>query len=127
MNIMKNKPLIFSLIWFNLLLYGLLRESQPSDIHLFPNFDKIMHFLLFFCQIWLIVKIFLTKQKHIPYVTLGLFALMLAVGTEWAQATFTTTRSADILDALADILGAIAALLLAKKIDKIYTRQYYEK
>ena len=43
-------------------------------------------------------------------------AIALAAASETAQALFTRSRSGDPLDALADLAGAAAALLLAGKV-----------
>ena len=63
MKLMKNKWFIFALMWFGLIVYGLLRESPPNGVSLFPHFDKVAHFLLFFCQTWLLARAFFGSEN----------------------------------------------------------------
>ena len=62
MKLMKNKWFIFALMWFGLIVYGLLRESPPNGVSLFPHFDKVAHFLLFFCR-------FVINIQKVTYIT----------------------------------------------------------
>ena len=127
MKFMKNKWFIFALMWFGLITYGLLRESSPDGVSLFPYFDKVAHFLLFFCQTCLLARAFLAAKMRVPYMSLWVVMLILAFGTECAQATLTTTRDADFWDGVADMFGASIALLFAQKASEIFTRQSDEK
>ena len=83
----------------------------------FPISTRFAHFITFFAQTWLIAKIFLAEQKHVPYKKLLIFALLFAFFSEWAQATFTTTREGSLGDGIADMLGTMAALWFAKKVE----------
>ena len=127
MKLMKNKWFIFALMWFGLIVYGLLRESPPNGVSLFPHFDKVAHFLLFFCQTWLLARAFLVVKIRVPYMRLWGIMLILALGTECAQATFTSTRHADFWDGVADMFGTSIALLFAQKASEIFTRQSDQK
>ena len=55
-------------------------------------------------------------KRPIPYVALFTLAVLLAAGSEVAQALFTQSRQGDLLDGLADIAGAATALWLAHKV-----------
>lgn len=127
MNILKNKWLIGAILWFGLAIYGLIvRQSSPDHIPMFPHFDKVAHCLLFFCQFWLLARACWTANRQIPYALLTGLALLMAVGTEWAQAAFTTTRTADVWDGVADMFGTLIALRLAYHATQIWTRQSTE-
>lgn len=115
MSIFKNKWFSLAILFFLTIIYGLIfRENNDFSIPTFPHLDKVMHCLLFFGQIWLLARGFIYAQRPIPYVHLLIFALVLAIGTEWAQATFTRTRQADFWDGVADMVGASVALLVAR-------------
>ena len=115
MRISFNKWLILSIIWFVASLYALIwRESTGSHAPPFPHFDKLAHGLLFFAQAWLIAKIWLSEHRKLPILPIALFCLLEAIGTELAQHFFTLTRTGDVLDATADMLGTTIALYLTK-------------
>lgn len=108
-----NKYMVFALLWFAVCWFGILRESTDNAPPPFPYFDKVAHCGMFFAQIWLFSRSFLADKKNIPYIGLMVFTLAFAVCSELAQLWFTQTRSAEVADGLADVLGAILALLLA--------------
>ncbi len=110
----KNRFLIFALLWHIACWYGLLKESSGTPPP-FPHFDKFAHFSLFFAQIWLIARSYREADRQPPWIGLTVFALLFAISSEVAQATLTQTRSGDILDAVADMLGTGVALLLTRK------------
>ncbi len=127
MNLLKNKWLVLAILWFGLAIYGLIfRQSSPDSAPMFPHFDKVAHCLLFFCQFWLLARACWTAKRRIPYGWLLGWALLMAVGTEWAQATFTTTRTADVWDGVADMVGTLIALGLGHHATQIWTRQSAE-
>ncbi len=111
----KNRFLIFALLWHIACWYGLLKESSGTPPP-FPHFDKFAHFSLFFAQIWLLARNYREAGRQPPWTSLTVFALLFAISSEVAQATLTQTRSGDILDAVADMLGTGAALLLTRKV-----------
>lgn len=115
-----NKWLLCACVWFMAGVYALLiRESSSSDPHFFPHFDKLVHALLFFGQIWLFCKVFLVENRKVPIMILWVLALLCAVGSEWAQGEFTATREADVWDSVADMVGASCALLCAWVIQNV--------
>ena len=110
----KNQYLLFSIVWFFLTAYGLLSDSSTTMPPPFPHFDKFVHFSLFFGQTWLLGKIFLKENRRPPYVGLLLFLGLWAISSELLQGTLTKTRTADVLDILADVTGAVLAMLLIR-------------
>lgn len=117
MKLPLNKFTLLAAAWFAASIYALLFKEPGNAPPPFPNFDKVAHFITFFAQTWLIAKIFLAEQKHVPYKKLLIFALLFAFFSEWAQATFTTTREGSLGDGIADMLGTMAALWFAKKVE----------
>ncbi|QMT31284.1 VanZ family protein [Alysiella filiformis] len=120
MTLPKNKWLLFALIWLGVGVYGLIfRESTGSHAAPFPHFDKMAHGMLFFVQMCLICKAYLQENQTIALRFWWLFALAYAGLSEWAQAAFTTTRQADVWDALADMVGASCALYLGNAVQQV--------
>ncbi|WP_434777340.1 VanZ family protein [Neisseria sp. Ec49-e6-T10] len=110
----KNKFLLFSIFWFMLTVYGLfLYIPNGLSTPPFPQFDKFTHCCLFFGQFWLLSKLYLIEQQRPPFKWLMIIAVIWAIATEAIQGMFTLTRTADVFDAIADILGALLALGLA--------------
>lgn len=109
-----NKWLVLALIWFGASIYTLFLSSGNQSVSI-PHFDKICHFGLFFGQFWLLCKICLQSNSTLPIRQYLFLALAWAAISEVIQSQL-PHRSGDILDAIADLLGAICALWLAKKI-----------
>ncbi|MBB4131232.1 VanZ family protein [Xanthomonas sp. 3075] len=83
----------------------------PEFPELPSNSDKGEHFLTFALLCWGAVQLFATRRALL----LAAFGLvLLGIGIEIAQGAFTTNRSADPFDALADTLGILAGLCLAR-------------
>lgn len=112
----KNKYSLLALVWFAVCWYGILRESTSNAPPPFPHFDKAAHCGMFFVLVWLAARSFLEERKLPPYPALLVFAALFAVCSELAQLWFTRTRSAEIADGMADLSGAVLALLLAKNV-----------
>ena len=79
----------------------------PSVPH---GFDKIEHFLAFFLLAASAVQLYATRRA-LWYAALGLLALGVAI--ELAQFAFTSSRSMDPRDVLADVLGVAAGFAIA--------------
>lgn len=111
----KNRFLLLALLWHIACWYGLLKESSDSPPP-FLHFDKFAHFSLFFAQIWLLARSYREAGHQPPWLYLTIFALLFAAGSEIAQTALTQTRSGDILDIAADMLGTAVALLLTRQL-----------
>ncbi len=116
MSLPRNKYTALAALWLVLLWYFLLRESGSHAAPPFPHFDKAAHCAAFFAQFWLAARAWLQENRRPPLLPLAAAAIALAAASETAQTLFTRSRSGDPLDALADLLGAAAALLLAGKV-----------
>lgn len=109
-----NKWLFLAIIWFLASIYSLFFASGNKPLPI-PHFDKICHFGLFFGQFWLLAKICLQTNTTIPQRAYLVLALLWACCSELIQ-TQIPDRAGDMLDAGADLLGALSALWLAKCI-----------
>ena len=114
-----NKWLLLSVLWLAAGAYALIWREGGSSAPPFPHFDKLAHAALFFAQFWLLSKVFLTARRSLPVPALLAAALLLAVGSEWAQAAFTVSRQAEVWDGAADMAGAGAALYLAWRLQAV--------
>ena len=112
----RNRYSLLALLWLAAGLYSLLFREASGGTPPFAHFDKVAHFALFLGQFWLAAKAFMQAQRRIPYAALFTLAVLLAAGSEVAQALFTQSRQGDMLDGLADIAGAATALWLAHKV-----------
>ncbi|MFT3763653.1 MAG: VanZ family protein [Pseudoxanthomonas sp.] len=72
--------------------------------------DKVEHVLAFFALAASAVQLYATRRA-LAFVAVGL--LLLGIGIEWAQGAFTTDRSADPFDALADAVGIALGMATA--------------
>lgn len=83
------------------------RELPPPP---FSGFDKIEHFAAYAAMSAYAGMLFARRRAQ-AIAAAALIAL--GIGLEFAQATLTQSRSGDVVDALANSLGALLGLLLA--------------
>ena len=113
-----NRFVMFAIAWFFLCVYAFfMRPPQLEGVPLFPHFDKFAHFGLFFGQFWLIVRAYSTAQKPMPTLAWFIAAIVWAAATELIQSQL-PSRSADVLDALADVAGAACALYIGQRLSQ---------
>lgn len=119
-----NRFFVFSLAWLLLSAYGLFIKPPNTDgLPLFPHFDKFAHFVIFFGQFWLIARFYTNELRSVPIRKWLLIALIWAIASELIQSQL-PSRSADVLDVCADMLGATCALFLAQSV--VRRRQQYQ-
>jgi VanZ family protein len=111
--IRKNK---FSILTALIILYLSMASSHTFDkvpIIDIPNFDKIVHFGMYF---GLMSVIILENRKALkgPYSLLPVALITLCYGVliEFMQSAFTVTRTGNFFDALADFAGILGSILL---------------
>ncbi|WP_017916044.1 VanZ family protein, partial [Xanthomonas sp. SHU 308] len=83
---------------------------HPPQLSDLPDTDKVEHFIAYLLLAAAAVQVYAGPRAW-TWAALGLLAL--GVGIEFAQGAWTTTRSADPLDALADALGVAAGMATA--------------
>jgi VanZ family protein len=113
MMIKKNK---FSILVTLIITYLSLTSSHTFDnvpLINIPNFDKIVHFGMYFSLMSVII---FENNKSIKNTSrlflIGLIPLFYGILMEILQAAFTVTRSGSIYDALANGAGVLASILL---------------
>ncbi|WNH44093.1 MULTISPECIES: VanZ family protein [Xanthomonas] len=103
-------------LWLGLWWLGILvliyvcMMPHPPQLSDLPDSDKAEHFIAYLLLAAAAVQVYAGPRAW-TWAALGLLAL--GVGIEFAQGAWTTTRSADPLDALADALGVAAGMATA--------------
>jgi VanZ family protein len=87
-------------------------EDVSSNIKV-PFKDKLVHFT-FYMMFVILWSLFFKKRKYNNKILFA--AIGYGIAMEIFQKLFTTTRSADILDVIANSTGAIVGLLIITKI-----------
>lgn len=116
----KNNYFWLAIIWTLLITFLCLEPSRDLPKIEINNIDKLVHgsVYILFTGLW-----YLYFKTQNPIKTAIIKAFFLAVGygiwIEIAQYFFTTTRRADVLDALANTFGASIAVILILIVNKI--------
>jgi VanZ family protein len=104
--------LLAALAWTGLILFFCLIKSSSVPVIKIPNIDKAVHisFHFGFTMLWFlffqhVVATPIKKRLSIVFV----FSLVFGILIEIAQSLFTTSRSGDVLDVLANTTGALLA------------------
>ena len=111
---MHNLFKILALIWTILIFYFCLEEVPSVPKITFQFQDKVVHFIFYFVFVyfWTISL----QNKRLNYVLIILFlALIIGVSIEFLQENFTSNRTFDWYDILANSIGAIASFIYVKK------------
>jgi VanZ family protein len=111
----KRVFLYAALFWTGLILYLCLKNANEIKQIEIPNFDKLIHvvFHFVFTALWfLYLKKKLIGSNNLSLLSFSLIgSFVFGIAIELMQQYFTTTRSADIFDVLANLLGAFLAVL----------------
>ncbi len=107
----RKLSLLFAIIWTIIIFIGcsLPGRDLPS-VHLFDQFDKVVHFsffLLFFIFWYFSPTIFFKKSLAWIMIT-----AIVGFGIEFYQIHFVVGRSFDVWDGVADTVGALAGFFL---------------
>lgn len=104
-----------ALFWTGLILFFCLIRSSTMPSVRIPNLDKLVHAFLHFVltTLWFL---FFKKQFEIvgvgkPLLVSVLFSFVFGIAIEVMQHFFTLSRSADVLDVVANLCGAILAVI----------------
>ena len=94
-------------------------ETSGSSLIKIPHFDKFVHFTFYFIMVILgilavreYLKTLVKFSKVMVYMLL--FAVIYGIIIEVLQYTWTINRQGDILDALANTVGALLGMWVAK-------------
>lgn len=125
----KQLLLIWAIICSGVITYFCLTDSSNIPVINIPSIDKIVHFCFHFGFTFSWILFFKKELKgkdaddYKAYLVSFIFSVFFGITIEILQSVFTTTRSADVTDVLANALGAFVAVFSAiafkKQIDKI--------
>lgn len=101
-----------AVFWFGVSCYGLFLRTSSGEPPAIVHFDKMAHFGMFFGQFYLLAKIYPPKSTRRVLGLIGM-AFMWAVASELIQGYF-TTRMMDVWDGVADMMGAMSAVAVAR-------------
>ncbi|HEY6143332.1 MAG TPA: VanZ family protein [Flavobacterium sp.] len=124
---LKKLFLYAALFWTGLILFFcLINANKLKDVTI-PNFDKVIHVFLHFVftALWfLFFKKKLDSSDGFRAMVISIvFSFFFGILIELLQQYFTTTRSGDILDIVANLFGAILAItsiVLLKKCGGVF-------
>jgi VanZ family protein len=113
----KKTKLFLALIWTFLVAFLSLATLADvgSEVNI-PNKDKIVHFTFYFVFVLLWLSFFnfvnpSSKNKWLVLIAAILFGVLMEIG----QGVFTTTRTPDGFDVLANSVGAILGTIFASQ------------
>lgn len=113
---LKNIFLIAALIWTGLILYFCLENAKNIPSINILYLDKVIHltFHFIFTILWfLYFKKKFKNSNNFNLLTITLFvSFVFGIVIELIQQYFTTTRSADVFDILANLFGAFLAAIV---------------
>ena len=101
--------LILGFFYIGLILAGSLLRVPDIDISI-SHTDKVVHFLMYFILVGWFVQLYPKPDKRIQ-ILIG--AILLGMLIEYLQG-MTSYRSFDIIDEIANSIGALSAFLLAR-------------
>jgi VanZ family protein len=105
-----------AVIWTALIVYFSFQAGSPnSPPPPFPHFDKVMHFTFY----GVLALFWLRALKHHPEkaALILICVALLGLADEWHQG-YVPYRDPSSLDWLADVCGALAALVIHRKLRK---------
>ncbi|WP_242667446.1 VanZ family protein [Flavobacterium sp. AJR] len=119
--------LCLALLWTGIIVFLCLTESSNIPTIKIPYIDKLVHFCFHFgfTILWFLFfkKQFNSIDNYKPLLVSFVFSIFFGLAIEILQSKYTLTRSADMMDFLANAIGAtsaiIAVLLFNKLISKI--------
>ncbi|POY40254.1 hypothetical protein C3L50_06310 [Flavobacterium alvei] len=104
-----------AIFWTGIILFLSLENANEIKQIEIPNFDKLIHavFHFVFTTLWfLYLKKKLVTITNFPLLSFALMgSFFFGIAIELMQQYFTTTRSADVLDVLANLFGASLAVI----------------
>lgn len=97
-------------------IFYLSSRVWPEAPHLFPYADKVIHLVIYaplsFCLVWALRATAMRNREGIPAVAL-LLAILYGITDEVHQ-MFVPGRQASVVDFIADALGALLGVALAR-------------
>jgi VanZ family protein len=113
--VLKKIFLIAALFWTGVILFFCLENAKDIPIIQIPYIDKVVHsvFHFVFTALWFLYfkKKFSSANIVKSLILSFVFSLLFGISIELLQQYITLTRTADVIDVLANILGASLAVI----------------
>lgn len=114
------------IVWLLFIIYASLAPAQNlPKIYPFPEFDKLVHFGIYYILSILLVAATLNNKKYVrSYYIAFIIALLIGLLFEFLQELVTSKRTGSIYDELANTTGALIGVISyhifirKKKIEK---------
>lgn len=120
---LKKLYLFAALSWTSIIFFLCLIKSSEIPVINIVNLDKLVHafFHFVFTILWFLYckKQFKNVHSNEPLVFVFVLSVIYGIAIEIAQLLFTTTRSADVLDVVANMLGAVAGVSVIALVSKL--------
>jgi VanZ family protein len=118
----------YSLVILIIISYLSLKGSSDFDkvnLFHFPHIDKIVHFCMYFGFMSVIIfeNFILSKRRH-SIIILALIPFFFGIIMECLQGLLTTTRSADVYDAIFNTLGIFISIVCWLIIKPVYNKKF---
>ena len=109
-----------AVVWTCLILFLSLKTPSGESKFSFPYADKIVHvtFYFVFVVLWFRYLVLIKKNQIKDKAVLVLIAISFGILIEILQHFFTTTRQADIWDALANTIGSLIGIAVMSAVFK---------
>lgn len=117
-----------AIIWGSLILVASITSSNSVPSANIPHLDKVVHFTLYFILCILIIFATTSKQGLVPLMIIVIAVLssgIFGIVMEYLQEVMKQGRSAELLDAVANTLGAIMAGILYRPLSKKIIDKYF--
>lgn len=118
--------LCLALLWTGVIIFLCLTESSNIPAVSIPNIDKLVHFCFYFgfTFLWFLYfkKQFKNTDDFRPLLLSFVFSTFFGITIELLQSEYTLTRSADMMDFLANSLGATSAIIAVLLFNKLITK-----
>lgn len=115
---MKNYKKYYTKYWLPPILYCLLIFGQSMfdfPVSIFKNFDKVLHFVVYFLLGILIFRAFSTVSKNLHVIIVLIISVcvsaMIGFADEMFQ-LFSPSRTIDRIDVLYDITGSVCGMIV---------------
>lgn len=120
---MRKKLFLYAaLFWTGVILFFCLVNSNKLKQVTVPNFDKVVHvfFHFVFTALWFLFfkKKLEGENSSRPLIVSIVLSFVFGIIIELLQQFFTTSRSGDILDVLANLFGAVLAVVSIVLLNK---------
>jgi VanZ family protein len=113
----NKNSLLLAVLWTGIILFLSFKAPSVNPKFIFPNQDKVVHFMFYFVFVFLWFGYFIYKKKSTNQTLIFLVMCSITMGIliELAQGYFTINRQADFYDVLANSSGSLVAFLLMRK------------